>query len=313
MSIKPSKQYSLFPVKYNDIFNAYEDAMSLFWTPYEVDLSQDKIQFEKLTENEQHFIKYVLAFFASSDGIVNENLLQNFTQEFDSQEINAFYSIQMAIETVHNHTYSLFIQELVKDDDEKIQLFKAVDDIPAIKKKANWAQKWTDVSLPLEERLFAFAIVEGVLFASSFCAIYWLKSRGKMPGLCFANELIARDETSHYEFACLLYNKFYNKKVSQERIYQILKEAIDIEKEFVCDSLPVELIGMNSKLMVEYLEYIADRLLTLVGYDKLYNSKNPFEFMTLISINRKTNFFEKRNSEYTKLTDNNAFDMSSDF
>ena len=298
--LKPTKnRYVLFPIKHQDIWKAYKDAVSTFWSPEELDLNNDRSDWEnKLNENERYFIKNILAFFAGSDGIVMENLAQRFMADTDIPEIIGFYSYQIFIENVHSETYSLLIDTYVKDTNEKARLFDAINTIPSVEKKAKWALKWInseEASFPI--RLIAFAIVEGVFFSGSFCSIYWLKKRGLMPGLTFSNELISRDEGMHTDFAVLLYSKIIN-RIKKETVYEIMKEAVEIEKQFITESIPCNLIGMNSILMCEYIEYVADRLLSQLGYEKYYNTSNPFDFMELISLRPKSNFFEVRVGEY---------------
>lgn len=293
------KRFVLFPILHEDIWTMYKQHVASFWTTEEIDLSNDLRDWEKLSSDEQKYIKYVLAFFAASDGIIVENLAQKFCNEVQYPEARAFYSFQSAMEQIHSETYSLLIDTYIKSTEEKKYLFNAINNIPIIRKKANWALKWINGDNNFSERLVGFIIVEGLFFSASFCAIYWLKKRGLMPGLTFSNELISRDEGLHCNFGCLLYSKLSN-KLSSENIYNMIKEAIEIEKEFVSESLPVELIGMNSKLMIQYIEFVADRLLIQLGYDKLYNVLNPFEWMDMISLQGKTNFFEKRVGEYQK-------------
>lgn len=264
------------------------------------DLAADQKDWEKMSENEQHFVKHVLAFFAASDGIVNENLAMNFANEVQIPEARCFYGFQIAIENIHSEVYSLLIDTYVKDPSEKKYLFNAIETIPCVKKKADWALRWTESKYAsFAERVVAFAAVEGIFFSGSFCAIFWLKKRGLMPGLSFSNELISRDEGLHCDFACLLY-KMLDHKLDESRVHEIIRDAVDSEKEFVVDALPVELIGMNSKTMTQYIEFVADRLLGALGVSKIYGSSNPFEWMDLISMEGKTNFFEKRVGEYSK-------------
>lgn len=291
-------RFVLFPIKHNEIWNMYKKAEASFWTAEEIDLTSDLTDWEKLNNNERHFIKHILAFFAASDGIVNENLAVNFMREVQIPEARAFYGFQIMIENIHSETYSLLIDTYIKDSEEKHKLFNAIETVPCVKRKAEWALKWID-SENFIERLVAFAAVEGIFFSGSFCSIFWLKKRGLMPGLSFSNELISRDEGLHCDFACLLYNMVQN-KLSNERIYEIIGDAVEIEKEFVSKALPVDLIGMNSKLMCQYIEFVADRLLVALGYSKLYGATNPFDFMEMISLQGKTNFFEKRVGEYQK-------------
>lgn len=293
----------MFPLKYHDIWAEYKKAEHSFWTAEEIDLAQDMTDWEdRLNDDERHYIKMVLAFFAASDGIVNENLAENFLKEVQYPEAKSFYGFQIMMENIHSETYSLLIDTYIKNNEEKDRLFHAIDNFPSIMKKADWALKWID-SESFAERLIAFAAVEGIFFSGSFCSIFWLKKRGLMPGLTFSNELISRDEGLHCEFACLLHNKYIKDKVSSERITAIISEAVEIEKEFVSDSLPVSLIGMNSKLMTQYIEFIADYWLVELGCPKLYNSENPFDFMDMLSLQNKSNFFEKRNADYQKASD----------
>ena len=307
----PSR-FVLFPIKYHDIWEMYKKAEASFWTAEEIDLSQDLNDWQKLNEDEKHFIKHVLAFFAASDGIVNENLCYRFSNEVQIAEARCFYGFQIAIENIHSETYSLLIDTFINDKKEKNHLFNAMQTIPSIRYKAEWALKWIESSKSFAERLIAFAAVEGIFFSSSFCSIFWLKKRGLMPGLSFSNELISRDEGLHRDFACLLYQKL-DQKLSRSRIIEIIGEAVEIEKEFVCRSLPVSLIGINSQLMCQYLEYVADHLLLTLGYDKLFKTENPFSWMELISLEGKTNFFEKRVSDYQKAnvgSDSKSFEFS---
>jgi ribonucleoside-diphosphate reductase beta chain len=300
-----SGRFVVFPLKYHDIWEKYKTAEHSFWTAEEIDLAQDLTDWEeKLNSDEKHYIKNVLAFFAASDGIVNENLAENFLKEVQYPEAKFFYGFQIAMENVHSETYSLLIDTYIKDDTEKDYLFNALDTVPSVKKKADWALKWIE-SESFAERLIAFAAVEGIFFSGSFCSIFWLKKRGLMPGLAFSNELISRDEGLHCEFACLLHNKYITNKVSQERITEIITEAVEIEKEFVTDSLPVSLIGMNAKLMGQYIEFVADYWLTELGCKKVYNAENPFDFMDMLSLQNKGNFFERKISEYQKPSDRN--------
>ncbi len=297
--INTDKRFVLFPILHEDIWTMYKKHVASFWTTEEIDLTNDLRDWEKLSNDEQKYIKYVLAFFAASDGIIVENLAQKFCNEVQYPEARAFYSFQSAMEQIHSETYSLLIDTYIKSTEEKKFLFNAINNIPIVRKKADWALKWINNDNNFSERLIGFVIVEGLFFSASFCAIYWLKKRGLMPGLTFSNELISRDEGLHCNFGCLIYSKLSN-KLSSENIYNMIKEAIEIEKEFVSESLPVELIGMNSKLMIQYIEFIADRLLIQLGYEKLYNVLNPFEWMDMISLQGKTNFFEKRVGEYQK-------------
>jgi ribonucleoside-diphosphate reductase beta chain len=298
-------RFVLFPLKYNDIWEMYKTAEHSFWTAEEIDLAQDLTDWnEKLNNDERHYIKNVLAFFAASDGIVNENLAENFLKEVQYPEAKCFYGFQIAIENIHSETYSLLIDTYIKDSAERDRLFNAIETVSSVKKKADWALKWIG-SESFAERLIAFAAVEGIFFSGSFCSIFWLKKRGLMPGLSFSNELISRDEGLHCQFATLLHNRYVENKVSEERIKEIICEAVEIEKEFVSESLPVSLIGMNSKLMTQYIEYVADFWLLQLGCKKVYGVENPFDFMDMISLQGKTNFFEKKVSEYQKVSDKN--------
>ena len=311
-----TNRYVMFPIQDQDIWKMYKKQVDCFWRAEEIDLSKDVIQWEQLDEKEKYFISMILAFFAASDGIVLENLAARFMGEVQLSEARAFYGFQIAMENIHSETYSLLIDTYIKDREEKQTLFKAIDNFPCIKKKADWAIKWiNDKRSSFATRLIAFACIEGIFFSGAFCSIFWLKKRGIMPGLTFSNELISRDEALHTEFAILLYNKL-SKKVSKSRINEILKEAVEIEKEFICDALPCRLIGMNSDLMCQYIEFVADRLSVQLGNDKIYNAKNPFDFMEMISIEGKTNFFEKRVAEYSladKTKDDDVFDMDAAF
>ena len=296
-------RFVMFPLKYHDIWEMYKQAEHSFWTAEEIDLAQDLTDWnEKLNADEKHFIKMVLAFFAASDGIVNENLAENFLKEVQYPEAKSFYGFQIAMENVHSETYSLLIDTYIKDSEEKDRLFHAIDNFPSIKEKADWALKWI-ASESFDERLIAFAAVEGIFFSGSFCSIFWLKKRGLMPGLAFSNELISRDEGLHCQFATLLHNRYVQNKVSPERIQEIITSAVEIEKEFITESLPVSLIGMNSKLMEQYIQFTADFWLQALGCQKVYNVENPFDFMDMISLQGKTNFFEKRVAEYQKVSD----------
>lgn len=315
---KNNERFVLFPIEHNDIWQFYKKAEASFWTAEEIDLSQDLVDWnEKLNDDEQHFIKHILAFFAASDGIVNENLAENFLSEVQYTEAKFFYGFQVAIENIHSETYSLLIDTYIKDSKEKKYLFNAIDTIPCVKKKADWALRWIDEG-NYAERLIAFAAVEGIFFSGSFCSIFWLKKRGLMPGLSFSNELISRDEGLHCDFACLLYNNHLNNKLSKETVTKIITDAVEIEKEFVTDAIPVKLIGMNAELMQQYIEFVADRLLGELGCSNVYNSTNPFDFMDMISIQGKTNFFEKRVAEYQKAGvlnsgENQSFSLDEDF
>tara|TARA_B100000085_G_scaffold221686_1_gene206623 strand:- start:165 stop:1142 length:978 start_codon:yes stop_codon:yes gene_type:complete len=292
-------RYVMFPIMDTDIWKAYKKQMDCFWRTEEIDLSKDLTHWEKLKDDERHFVSMVLAFFAGSDGIVLENLGTRFMSEVQLPEARAAYGFQMMMENIHSETYSLLIDTYIKDQDEKMKLFRAIQNYPCIKKKAEWAIKWIqDKRSTFASRLVAFAAVEGIFFSGSFCAIFWLKKRGLMPGLTFSNELISRDEGMHTDFAVLLYSKL-NRKINKSRIYEIIKEAVEIEKEFICEALPCRLIGMNSKLMSQYIEFCADRLIVQLGYEKIYNASCPFDFMEQISVEGKTNFFEKRVGEYS--------------
>ncbi|OZC08532.1 ribonucleoside-diphosphate reductase, beta subunit [Onchocerca flexuosa] len=293
-------RFVIFPIKFHDIWDFYKKALASFWTVDEVDLSKDYRDWESLNDGERHFISRVLAFFAASDGIVNENLVNRFSQEVQVPEARFFYGFQIMIENIHSEMYSKMIDTYIRDQKEKSLLFNAIYEFEFVKKKAEWALHWiANMNAPYAERLIAFAAVEGIFFSGSFAAIFWLKKRGLMPGLTHSNELISRDEGLHRDFACLLYTYIKNKP-SEERIYQIIREAVDIEKEYLTEALPVDLIGMNCKLMCQYIEYVADHLLTELRCAKIYFSTNPFDFMERISIEAKTNFFEKRVSEYQK-------------
>jgi len=293
-------RFVVFPIKHDDIWKMYKDSEAAFWTAEELDLAQDMIDWEtKLKDPEKDFIKQVLAFFAASDGIVNENLAENMVNQVQYAEAKFYYGFQIMMENIHSETYSLLIDTYVKNDKEKNRLFNAIDTIPAVKKKAEWALRWIDNG-SFVERLIAFAAVEGIFFSGSFCSIFWLKKRGLMPGLAFANELISRDEGTHCEFACLLYTKYIINKLSEDQVKEIIISAVEIEKEFITESLPVDLIGMNSKLMIQYIEYVADFWLQRLGCSKVFNSTNPFDFMEMISMSGKTNFFERRVSDYRK-------------
>lgn len=298
--VENPNRFVLFPIEHNDLWELFKQQQACFWTAEEIDLSSDLNDWNnKLTDNERYFIKHILAFFAASDGIVNENLCENFVSEVQYSEAKFFYSFQMMMENVHSEVYSLLIDTYVKDNDEKNKLLKAVENFEAIKLKAEWALNWID-SDSFAERLIAFAAVEGIFFSGSFCSIYWLKKRGLMPGLTFSNELISRDEGLHMDYAIHLHNNHLINKVPKERIAEILVSALDIERKFITESLPVSLIGMNDKLMTQYLEFVTDRLLTEFNCDKVYNVSNPFDFMDMIALEGKTNFFEKRVGDYQK-------------
>lgn len=293
-------RFVIFPIQHHDIWEWYKKQEACIWTAEEIDLHEDLTDWNnKLNDDEKYFIKHILAFFAASDGIVNENLAENFVNEVQYSEAKFFYGFQIMMENIHSETYSLLIDTYVKDEKEKNTLFQAIDNFPAIKKKADWALQWIE-SPSFAERLIAFAAVEGIFFSGSFCSIYWLKKRGLMPGLTFSNELISRDEGMHCDFAVHLHKNHIINKVSKERITAIIVDALNIEREFITESLPVSLIGMNAKLMTQYLEFVTDRLLVELECDKVYNATNPFDFMDMISLQGKTNFFEKRVSEYQK-------------
>jgi ribonucleotide reductase beta subunit family protein with ferritin-like domain len=299
--LKPSNErFTTFPIRYADLWSLYKKAIASFWTAEEIDLSKDLSDWEeKLTDDDRHFVKTILAFFAASDGIVFENLELNFSSEVQISEARSFYAYQGFNESIHGETYSLMIDKLVKDPNEKDQLFKALDNVPAVRKKADWALNWFSRDRRFTERLFAFACVEGIFFSGSFCALFWLKNRGVMPGLCFSNELISRDEGLHQEFAVALLSHLVE-RLDEGTAHDIVKSAVAIEKEFLCDALPVKLIGMDSTKMSEYIEYVADRLLKQCGFKPIWNSVQPFDWMQNISLDGKTNFFEKRVGEYSK-------------
>jgi ribonucleoside-diphosphate reductase beta chain len=312
-------RFVLFPIQHDDIWQFYKKAEASFWTAEEIDLQQDLTDWtDKLNDDERFFIKHVLAFFAASDGIVNENLAENFLSEVQYTEAKFFYGFQVAIENIHSETYSLLIDTYIKDSKEKDYLFNAIETFPPVKTKADWALRWIDQG-SFAERLVAFAAVEGIFFSGSFCALFWLKKRGLMPGLTFSNELISRDEGLHADFACLLYTKHLKNQLPKEQVQEIITHAVEIEKEFISESLPVKLIGMNADLMKQYIEFVADRLLVELGNDKIYNASNPFDFMELISLQGKTNFFEKRVAEYQKAgvlnnsEEANKFSLDEDF
>ena len=311
------KRFVMFPIKDKDIWSMYKKAEDSFWRVEEVDLSKDLTDWDKLDDNERYFISMVLAFFAASDGIVLENLGVRFMTEVQLAEAKAFYGFQIAMENIHSIMYSQLIETYIKDEQNKDRLFNALENFPCIKKKADWAIKWINDDSEFVTRLVAFACVEGIFFSGAFCAIYWLKKRGLLPGLTFSNELISRDEALHTEFAIMLYHKLEN-RLNSEKIEQIIKEAVEIEKEFICKALPCDLIGMNNKLMGQYIEFVSDRLSVQLGANKIYNASNPFDFMEMISIEGKTNFFEKRVGEYA-LANNDpvdqaaAFDFDDDF
>ena len=313
-----NSRFVLFPIQHDDIWAFYKKAEASFWTAEEIDLTPDLQDWaNKLNDDERYFIKHVLAFFAASDGIVNENLAENFLSEVQYTEAKFFYGFQIAMENIHSETYSLLIDTYIKDPQEKNHLFNAIETLDCVKKKAGWALDWIENGT-YAERLVAFAAVEGIFFSGSFCSIFWLKKRGLMPGLSFSNELISRDEGLHCDFACLLYTKHLINQLPKERVTKIIADAVEIEKEFVTEALPVDLIGMNAKLMTQYIEFVADRLLGELGCDKIYDSANPFDFMELISLQGKTNFFEKRVGEYQKAgvmgnKEDNVFKLDEDF
>ena len=299
---KNKNRFVLFPIKYNYIFEEYKKAESTFWTTNEIDLSKDINDWNKLNNNEKYFIKNIIGFFAGSDGIIIENLALRFLNEIEIPEARSFYSYQIFNENIHSETYSLLIDTYIKDNEEKNKIFNSIENIPCIAKKASWAYKWIQNNeVNFATRLIAFAIVEGIFFSGSFCAIYWLKKRGLMPGLTFSNELISKDEGMHCHFACLLYSYIKN-KLKKEIVYEIFKEAVEIEKEFITESIPCNMIGMNSIMMKQYIEFVSDRLLVQLGYSKIWNTENPFDFMELISLRPKSNFFELRVGEYAKST-----------
>lgn len=292
-------RFVLFPIKHDEVWKMYKQHEASFWTAEEIDLGADLRDWNNLSKDEKHFIKHILAFFAASDGIVNENLVLNFMREVQIPEARCFYGFQIAIENIHAETYSLLIDTYIKDPKERTYLFNALETVPCVKKKADWALKWIENAPTFAHRLVAFAAVEGIFFSGSFCSIFWLKKRGLMPGLTFSNELISRDEGLHCDFACLLFSML-QEKPSKEEVTSIITEAVIFEKEFVTDALPVSLIGMNAEMMQQYIEFVADRLLLALGCDKVYNATNPFPFMEMISLQGKTNFFEKRVGEYQK-------------
>lgn len=309
-------RYVMFPIQHQDIWEMYLKQVDCFWRPEEIDLSKDLSHWEGLNKDEQFFISMILAFFAASDGIVLENLAQRFMSDVQVSEARAFYGFQIAMENIHSHTYSNLIETYIKDQEEKGKLFNAISNFPCIKKKSDWAQKWIhDNRSSFATRLVAFACVEGIFFSGAFCSIFWLKKRGLLPGLTFSNELISRDEALHCEFAVLLYSKLV-KKIDKTRIHDIIKEAVEIETEFICDALPCRLIGMNSELMTQYIQFVADRLCLQLGYKKIYNVLNPFDFMELISLESKTNFFEKFSDAYAladKTKSSDDFNFTDDF
>jgi len=314
--IPDDKRFVMFPVQHQDIWEMYEKQVDCFWRPQEIDLTKDLSDWQTLNADEQYFISMILAFFAASDGIVLENLAQRFMREIQLSEARAFYGFQIAMENIHSHTYSLLIETYIKNEHVKNKLFDALNHYPCIKKKADWAQQWiNDPKSSFATRLIAFACIEGIFFSGAFCSIYWLKKRGIMHGLTFSNELISRDEALHTEFAILLYHKL-NTKVNENDIHLIIKQAVEIETEFICTALPCRLIGMNSTLMTQYIQFVADRLLVQLGYNKIFGVCNPFDWMELISIENKTNFFESRVSEYAlanKTKSESTFELNTDF
>jgi len=308
-------RHVLFPIQDDEIWKMYKKQVDCFWRPEEIDLTKDYTDWQKLSHDEKHFLSMVLAFFAGSDGIVMENLAVRFMNEIQLPEAKSFYSFQIAMENIHSNTYSLLIETYIKDEEEKNNLFQAIQKFPFIEKKAKWAMDWiNNHEVDFATRLIAFACIEGIFFSGSFCSIFWLKKRGIMPGLTFSNELISRDEALHTEFAILLYTKLKN-KISQEKITEIITDAVNIEIEFICDALPCKLIGMNSILMTQYIKFVADRLALQLGNPKIYNVTNPFDFMEMISLEGKTNFFEKRVGEYAlaNKTNKEVFDLDCDF
>ena len=309
-------RFVMFPIQHEDIWQMYKKQVDCFWRAEEIDLTKDVADWQTLNDQEKYFISMILAFFAASDGIVLENLAVRFMSDVQISEARAFYGFQIAMENIHSHTYSLLIETYIKNNEDKQRFFSAIDNYPCIKKKADWAQKWiNDNRSSFATRLVAFACIEGIFFSGAFCSIFWLKKRGLMPGLTFSNELISRDEALHTEFAILLYSKL-QKKINKSRIYDIIKEAVEIETEFICDALPCRLIGMNSSLMSQYIQFMADRLSLQLGYDKIYNASNPFDFMELISLEGKTNFFERKLSEYSlanKYKNKDVFEFSEEF
>jgi ribonucleoside-diphosphate reductase beta chain len=316
--VENPNRFVLFPIQHDDIWAEYKKSEACIWTAEEIDLSQDMTDWtDKLNDDERHFVKHVLAFFAASDGIVNENLAENFVSEVQYTEAKFFYGFQIMMENIHSETYSLLIDTYIKDNKEKDYLFNAIDTMDCVKKKAEWAMRWIDNGT-FAERLIAFAAVEGIFFSGSFCSIFWLKKRGLMPGLSFSNELISRDEGMHCDFACLLYNDHIQNKLPKSQIRDIIANAVEIEKEFVTDALPVSLIGMNAEMMCEYIEFVADRLLVALNVGKMFNAENPFPWMDLISLEGKTNFFEKRVGDYQKSgvmadRDSQVFSLDEDF
>jgi ribonucleoside-diphosphate reductase subunit M2 len=309
-------RFVMFPIKYDDIWQMYKKQVDCFWRAEEIDLTKDMNDWNSLNADEQMFLSMILAFFAASDGIVLENLAERFMSEVQVSEARAFYGFQIAMENIHSQVYSMLIETYIKNEEEKSRLFNAINVFPCIKKKSDWAQKWIhDNRSGFATRLVAFACVEGIFFSGAFCSIYWMKKRGLMPGLTFSNELISRDEALHCEFAILLYSKLI-KKMSKAKFNELIKEAVEIETEFICEALPCRLIGMNSALMTQYIQFVADRLCLQMGYDKIYNVKNPFDFMELISLEGKTNMFEKKIDSYAlanKTMSNDIFELTEDF
>jgi ribonucleoside-diphosphate reductase subunit M2 len=309
-------RFVMFPIRYDDIWEMYKKQVDCFWRPEEIDLTKDLAHWDGLSLDERYYISMILAFFAASDGIVLENLAQRFMSDVQVSEARAFYGFQIAMENIHSQTYSILIETYIKDSLEKEKLFKAIEHFPCIKKKSDWAQKWIhDNRSSFATRLVAFACVEGIFFSGAFCSIFWLKKRGLMPGLTFSNELISRDEALHCEFAVLLYSKLV-KKLNKNKIYELIKDAVEIESDFICEALPCRLIGMNSQMMTQYIQFVADRLCVQLGYDKIYNVSNCFPWMETISLESKTNFFEKRVGEYALANKSNtdiAFEFSDDF
>jgi ribonucleoside-diphosphate reductase subunit M2 len=309
-------RFVMFPIRYDDIWEMYKKQVDCFWRPEEIDLTKDLAHWDGLSSDERYYISMILAFFAASDGIVLENLAQRFMSDVQVSEARAFYGFQIAMENIHSQTYSILIETYIKDSLEKEKLFKAIEHFPCIKKKSDWAQKWIhDNRSSFATRLVAFACVEGIFFSGAFCSIFWLKKRGLMPGLTFSNELISRDEALHCEFAVLLYSKLV-KKLNKNKIYELIKDAVEIESEFICEALPCRLIGMNSQMMTQYIQFVADRLCVQLGYDKIYNVTNCFPWMETISLESKCNFFEKRVGEYALANKSNtdiAFEFSDDF
>ena len=307
-----NSRFVLFPIKYDDLFSLYKKQVDLFWRAEEIDLSKDINDWEKLSSDEQHFISMILAFFAGSDGIIMENIAGKFITDVQLPEARAFYSFQIAMEAIHSQTYSLLIDTYIRNNERKGELFNAIDKFPCIRKKAEWAQKYIHCSCPFETRLVAFACVEGIFFSGAFCSIYWLKKRGLMPGLCFSNELISRDEALHCEFAILLYSKLLV-KMKPKLFEKLIRDAVEIELEFICDALPCRLIGMNCDVMSQYIKFVADRLSVQMGYKKIYEVQNPFPWMELISIEQKVNFFEAKVSQYSLADKSGSFSLDDNF